>query len=247
MNNALDDINNYAQILGKIVGKVERNFEAFGEGFYGFNLAISRLSEEIDTIPVTISERIVKAKELNLVEGEELCFSGEFRSYNKNVDGKSRLMLHFFVHNVISEEELLNANDLEPVLGDYVPVNKEHGANHNLIKLEGFICKPPIYRVTPFNREICDVLLAINRPNHTSKTFCKSDYIPCILWGRNARFAGKMAIGDKIRVMGRIQSRDYNKKQENGAFEVKTAYEISCQSVVLCENESKSKKEEEIV
>lgn len=216
MNNSSYDTNNQGQLVGKIKGQPQRSYEIEGEWFYELKLAVERLSKVEDIIPVTISERIVATRDINLNEGEELAVSGEFRSYNKLIGSKSKLMLHFFVHDKLSEEETKRC--------------VEEG-NSNAVKLTGYICKSPIYRTTPFNREICDVLLAVNRPNFNSKPFGKSDYIPCIMWGRNARCMKDLPVGTKIELFGRIQSREYNKTLEGGVVEQRTAYEVSCQSV----------------
>ena len=152
----------------------------------------------------------------NLEKGDFVEVKGEYRSYNRLEGQKSKLMLHFFAKefNILEEER-----------------------NENEVKLVGFICKEPIYRKTPFEREICDVLLAVNRANYG-----KSDYIPCILWGRNARFIAEQGIGCKIEIVGRIQSREYTKKFENGQSEVKTAYEVSCQSIAIRLSTEKAKR-----
>jgi len=152
-----------------------------------------------------------------ITKGSHICISGQFRSYNKLIDGKSRLMLTVFVR------------DLEEV---------EESKNPNSIELIGYICKEPIYRITPFKREICDILLAVNR------AYNKSDYIPCIAWGRNARYVKNLDIGDKIVLNGRIQSRTYQKLLESGEYESKVAYEISINRISMAE-ESFSEDQEE--
>lgn len=216
MNNSSYDTNNQGQLVGKIKGQPQRSYEVEGEWFYELKLVTPRLSQVEDCIPVTISERIVASRGVKLAEGETLAISGEFRSYNKLVGSKSKLMLHFFVHDILSEEEKSHC---------------EAEGNSNSVRLTGFICKSPIYRTTPFNREICDVLLAVNRPNFNSKPFGKSDYIPCIMWGRNARCMKDLPVGTKIDLLGRIQSREYNKTLDGGVVEQRTAYEVSCQTV----------------
>lgn len=218
MNNSSLDLNNQGKLVGKIVGQAERSYEIEGEGFYELKLAVQRLSVAVDTIPVTISEKLVIAKKLNLEEGETLAVEGEFRSYNKLIDGKSKLMLHFFVQDILDDENATRS--------------MEEG-NSNAVNLTGFICKPPIYRTTPFNREICDVLLAVNRANFSSKSFGKSDYIPCIMWGRNARCMKDQPVGTKVELFGRIQSRLYEKKLSSGEVEQRTAYEVSCQNLAI--------------
>ena len=176
---------------------------------------VKRLSDQSDKIPITISERLIDDNMIR--EGSKISITGQFRSYNKLVDGKSRLMLTVFVRDI---EEL------------------DESKNPNSIELVGFICKEPIYRITPFKREICDILLAVNR------AYNKSDYIPCIAWGRNARYVKNLEIGDKIVLNGRIQSRTYQKLQEDGEYENKIAYEISINRISISE-ESFSEDEEE--
>ena len=157
-----------------------------------------RLSGQADILPVTLSERLIQGGAL--CKGKTICAVGQFRSYNKIEGGKSRLMLTVFVRELLDDEQ---------------------GKNPNSVLLSGYICKPPVYRTTPFNREIADVLLAVNR------AYNKSDYIPCIAWGRNARFVKNLSVGDKIAVSGRIQSREYQKKLSETELKTMTAYEVS--------------------
>ena len=161
-------------------------------------IKIERLSSQCDFIPITISERILREEGLKV--GDMVALKGQFRSYNKFVDGKSKLMLTVFVREII-----------EPVPNQ----------NTNIIELEGYICKEPIYRTTPFKREICDILLAVNR------AYNKSDYLPCIAWGRNARFVSNLAVGEKLYLTGRIQSREYQKRIDENHTETRVAYEVS--------------------
>jgi len=176
-----------------------------GEGFFEMYVEVKRLSDETDILPVTISERLIEGFNL----GDEIGISGQFRSYNKLDGEKSKLMLTIFV------KELIDPDDISAV---------------NQINMVGYICKEPIYRTTPFGREICDVLLAVNR------AYNKSDYLPCIAWGRNARFVKDLSVGEKLEVQGRIQSRKYQKKTDSGDTETKIAYEISLSSVVISDN-----------
>lgn len=214
---AIAQPNNRGFICGTIFEKPTKQFEVEGESFYEGKLSVERLSENNDILPFTISEKLLKAYNLNLESGDKIKFIGELRSYNKLVDGKSRLILSFFVKEISTEEE------------------NEEGTTNEL-SLIGFICKTPVYRTTPFNRQICDVLLAVNRPN-----FNKSDYIPCIMWGRNAKFIQNQEVGTKISLVGRIQSRKYRKEISEGQFEERTAYEVSCQSIeVINKEESNS-------
>ncbi len=193
--------NNRVYLCGKIASEPVFSHEVYGEGFYDINLQVNRLSEQFDIIPITISERLFKDVDLRI--GRELAVSGQFRSYNKFVDGKSKLMLTVFVREI-----------LEP----------KPEQNCNIIELTGYICKEPVYRTTPFKREICDVLLAVNR------AYNKSDYLPCIAWGRNARFVSGLAVGDKLYLTGRIQSRTYQKRIEDNV-ETRIAYEVSVSKV----------------
>ena len=199
--NATDDTlrrSNRVMLCGTVVGAPQKSHEVFGEGFYELTLSVNRLSNMQDLIPITISERLLKDE--NLTEGSQVTVKGQFRSYNKLIDGRSKLMLTVFVREVLHE---INAD------------------NPNIIELTGYVCKAPVYRTTPFNREIADILTAVNR-SHS-----KSDYIPAIAWGRNARFAQGMQVGEKVFISGRIQSRDYQKRLDDGTSETRTAYEVS--------------------
>lgn len=217
LTNIKEEISNFAIIAGEVVTTPEKSHQVEGENFYEFKIEVERLSKIKDIIPVTISERTLIGKEVKM--GDFVRVVGEYRSYNKLQNEKSKLILHLF-----AKEITLNQNK------DY----------ENEVKLTGFVCKEPIYRKTPFEREICDVLLAINRQNYH-----KSDYVPCILWGRNARFMGNQSIGCKVEVIGRIQSRDYQKVNEKGETETRTAYEVSCQRIGLLSNISNIKQNNE--
>ena len=199
--------NNKVFISGEIVTEAEFSHEVYGEGFYEMNVMVKRLSGQGDILPVTISERLIADKDLKV--GVTINAIGQFRSYNKLVDGKSKLMLTVFVRELIEEMNVKNPNT---------------------IVLSGYICKPPIYRTTPFNREIADILIAVNR------SYNKSDYIPCIAWGRNARFAKNLAVGEKIAISGRIQSREYQKKISDDDIRTLTAYEVSISKLSAYEN-----------
>ena len=215
MNNQTEK-NNKVFISGEIVSEAEFSHEVYGEGFYEMNVLVKRLSGQGDLLPVTVSERLIADKDLKV--GSTINAFGQFRSYNKLVDGKSRLMLTVFVR------ELLD-NSLPK--------------NPNSIVLSGYICKPPVYRTTPFNREICDILIAVNR------SYNKSDYIPCIAWGRNARFAKNLEVGEKIAISGRIQSREYQKKFSEEDIRVMTAYEVSISKLAAYDNADNFNVEEE--
>ncbi len=199
--------NNKVFISGEIVTRAEFSHEVYGEGFYEMNVLVKRLSGHGDVLPVTISERLITDRDLKV--GMTINALGQFRSYNKLVDGKSKLMLTVFVRELLEEGEFRNPNS---------------------IVLTGYVCKPPIYRTTPFNREIADILIAVNR------SYNKSDYIPCIAWGRNARFAKNLAVGEKIAISGRIQSREYQKKITDDDVRTLTAYEVSISKLAAYEN-----------
>lgn len=201
-------LNNNVELWGKVKTSPEFSHAVLGENFYEFNLEVPRLSESSDIIPVTISEKLFSLDTLKV--DTVIGISGQFRSYNKQMDGKSKLMLTVFVREIIP-----------------VDTNK----NPNIISLKGFLCKEPIFRTTPFKREICDILLAVNR------AYNKSDYIPCIAWGRNARFVKNLPVGTKLDIEGRIQSRIYQKKLSEEEVVNKTAYEISISSVNIIESE----------
>jgi len=210
--------NNHLVLIGKVASEKKVSHEIYGERFYNFSLEVPRLSEISDMIPITISERLIT--ETNLEIGTKVVIEGQFRSYNGYENEKSKLILTVFA------KDIKIAEDIEPEEGE---IRKEQ--NSNEVVLNGYICKKPIYRQTPFGREIADILLAVNR------TYNKSDYIPCIAWGRNARFCQNIEVGTCVKVVGRVQSRGYEKKHEDGTVEQKTAYEVSIISLeVIDEN-----------
>lgn len=202
--------NNQVTIMGEIVSEFTFSHEVFGEGFYMVDVSVRRLSNSVDTIPVMISERLIDVGQD--YRGEFLMVNGQFRSYNRHDEQKNRLVLSVFAREVAFIEEELD------------------GAKTNSILLDGYICKLPIYRKTPLGREIADLLLAVNRP------YGKSDYIPCICWGRNARFASAFEVGEHVQVLGRIQSREYVKKLSETETEKRIAYEVSV-SKLECQDE----------
>ncbi len=206
MNN-LQENNNRVFISGEILTDAEFSHEVYGEGFYEMNVLVKRLSGQGDILPVTVSERLIQDE--NLKKGVMINAVGQFRSYNKLVDGKSKLMLTVFVREILPDVYVRNPNN---------------------IVLCGYICKPPVYRTTPFNREIADILIAVNR------SYNKSDYIPCIAWGRNARFAKNLEVGEKIAIAGRIQSREYQKRLSEDDVKILTAYEVSISKLVAYDN-----------
>ena len=205
--NLLMEKNNRVYIKGEIVGEAVYSHEMYGEGFYEMQVKVNRLSGQGDILPVTVSERIIADK--NLKVGDVICAFGQFRSYNKLVNGKSKLMLTVFIREIL---------------------DSELGKNPNNIVISGYICKPPIYRTTPFNREIADVLIAVNR------SYNKSDYIPCIAWRRNARFVKNLEVGERIALSGRIQSREYQKKISETESKTMTAYEVSICKLAAYDN-----------
>lgn len=196
--------NNVVNLSGEIISKGEFSHEVYGEKFYVYDLAVKRLSEESDVIRLTISERLASPEEL--ATGSKVVVLGQFRSYNKHEETKNRLILSVFVREIAFDEE---------------------GKDDNKILLNGYVCKQPIYRKTPLGREICDLLIAINRP------YGKSDYIPCIAWGRNARYASSFEVGQAVVVNGRIQSREYTKKLSEEESEKRVAYEVSVSKIEM--------------
>ena len=193
--------NNQVTIAGEVVSEFTFSHEVYGEHFYVVNIAVCRLSNSFDVIPVMISERLMDVSAD--YRGCTLQASGQFRSYNRHEETRNRLVLSVFARE---------ASLIEP---------EEDDQNPNYIFLDGYVCKHPVYRKTPLGREIADVLLAVNRP------YGKSDYSPCICWGRNARFADKFEVGSHIQIWGRIQSREYQKKIGEEHYEKRVAYEVS--------------------
>ena len=210
--------NNYLTLVGKVTGEKELSHEIYGERFYIFNLSIPRLSGNNDIIPITVSERLIK--EDTLQEGRKLLVKGQFRSYNSYENERNRLILTVFAKDLMEVEESEEDGENEIVRKDIIT---------NEVVLVGYICKKPIYRQTPFGREISDILLAVNR------AYNKSDYIPCIAWGRNARFCQNLEVGAQVKVVGRVQSRTYEKKHEDGTVENRIAYEVSIGSLEVIE------------
>ena len=202
--------NNQVTIMGKVATEFSFSHEVFGEGFYMVEVEVKRLSNSEDRIPLMISERLIDVTQD--YTGEYIMVHGQFRSYNRHEEQKNRLVLSVFVREISFMEE-------EP-----------DGTKTNSIWLDGYICKEPIYRKTPLGREIADLLLAVNRP------YGKSDYIPCICWGRNARYASNFDVGEHVRIFGRIQSREYVKKLSETQTETRIAYEVSV-SKLDCEKD----------
>ena len=195
--------NNRVFLSGTVESEPKFSHETFGEAFYEVTLLVPRLSNHLDRVPVTVSEKLLTGGKFEL--GKYVCIKGQFRSYNKIEEEKSKLMLTVFVREVCDFEE-----DMNP----------------NIIEITGFICKEPTYRTTPFNREICDCLIAVNR------AYNKSDYLPCIAWGRNAKYVSELEVGTKVSIVGRIQSREYQKHTLSGEVLTKVAYEVSINKIM---------------
>ncbi len=203
--------NNRVTIIGEVVSDFTYSHEVFGEGFYMVDIAVNRLSNMVDIIPLMVSERLVDVTED--YRGMIIEASGQFRSYNRHEESHNKLVLSIFVREFQVAEET------------------EEAMNTNQIFLDGYICKPPVYRKTPLGREIADVLIAVNRP------YGKSDYIPCIAWGRNARYASGFEVGEHIQIWGRVQSREYTKKLDENTHEKRVAYEVSVSKIECVEDE----------
>lgn len=199
--------NNQVTVMGEVVSGFTYSHEIFGEGFYMVDVKVQRLSESFDVIPVMVSERLMDVSED--YTGRLLCVNGQFRSYNRHEERKNRLVLSVFAREVEFVSEV------------------GESSKTNQIYLDGYICKEPIYRKTPLGREIADLLLAVNRP------YGKSDYIPCICWGRNARYANHFKVGERCAIWGRIQSREYMKKLDEENVEKRVAFEVSVSKLEL--------------
>ena len=209
--------NNKIFLEGKVISELEFSHEMYGEGFYSFNLEVMRLSDSVDHLNITVSERLLNDVEISI--GKEVIVEGQLRSYNKFIDGSNKLILTVFARNI------------QPCI--------EKSKNPNEIYLDGYICKEPVYRTTPFGREIADLLLAINR------AYNKSDYIPTIAWGRNSRFCKSLNVGDHIKVWGRLQSREYQKKISETEVVKKVAYEVSISRMEKANKEETASKGQE--
>ena len=201
--------NNQVMVMGEIVSDFTYSHEIYGEGFYMVEMKVQRLSDSTDIIPIMVSERLLDVNED--YRGCIVVVSGQFRSYNRHEEHKNKLVLSVFAREIEFLDELWESTKT------------------NQIFLDGYICKEPVYRKTPLGREIADLLLAVNRP------YGKSDYIPCICWGRNARYASGFQVGDRCLVWGRIQSREYMKKVSEDEIERRVAYEVSVSKLELPE------------
>lgn len=200
---AVKDENNVVNLRGELDNKLEFSHEIFGEKFYSMKIKINRLSDSFDILPMTVSERLLQ--DIDLDKQNLVNVVGQLRSYNKTLNNKNRLVLTVFAREIKSIDE----------------ENKDP----NSIFLDGYVCKEPVYRKTPLGREITDLLVAINRP------YNKSDYIPSIVWGRNAKFAKNLKVGDRIQLWGRVQSREYEKKIDENNVIKKMAYEVSISKI----------------
>ena len=218
--------NNHLILVGKVTSDKRFSHEIYGEKFYIFDLAVPRLSGNADIIPITVSERLLSINDLTI--DSKITVEGQFRSYNSYENERNKLVLTVFAKDI----KFIEDQEAE------IEVSKDVVSNE--VTLNGYICKKPIYRQTPFGREISDLLLAVNR------AYNKSDYIPCIAWGRNARFCENMEVGTEVKIVGRVQSRQYEKKYEDGTVENKVAYEVSVGSLeVIKEEDNQEEKSEE--
>lgn len=206
--------NNRVSIIGEVVSDFQFSHEVFGEGFYLVNVSVDRLSDMVDIIPLMVSERLLDVTKD--YKGCRVEVAGQFRSYNRHEGVKNKLILSIFVREIrfMDEDEVLDEQ-----------------SRSNQIYLDGYVCKPPIYRKTPLGREIADILVAVNRP------YGKSDYIPCIAWGRNARFASGIEVGGHLQIQGRVQSREYSKKISDNEVEKRIAYEVSVSKIDVIDDE----------
>lgn len=200
----MEEAGNLLRLSGTLSDNPTYGHEVFSEQFFYATLAVPRLSGAEDMLPITISERLME--NIAMVPGSPISLEGQLRSYNKVVEGNGKLLITGFVQRLLTPEEVENPNQ---------------------VQLCGALCKAPSYRTTPFGREICDLMLAVNR------AYGKSDYIPCITWGRTARFASHLHVGDHVQVLGRFQSRAYQKQLTDGSVVNKTAYEVSVGRLTL--------------
>ena len=190
---------NIAELCGAVLSELKFSHKTYGEIFYTFVLGIERRSGYIDEINIMVSERLIFENSPRINDFVEI--KGQVRTYNELAEGRNKLNVVVFAKEICLSESF--------------------GYNENYVYLEGFLCKEPIKRTSPLGRDICDLMLAVNR------MYNKSDYIPCIAWGRNAGYAESLGVGTKLSVEGRIQSREYRKKLEDGSSEVRKAFEVS--------------------
>lgn len=206
----MEETGNLIHLKGQICESLQFGHELFGEQFYVTTLRVPRLSGAEDFLPVTLSERLILGEPLTT--GSTLCLEGQLRSYNKVIEGAGRLLITAFAQRLLDCE----TDDENP----------------NRVQLTGALCKPPSYRTTPFGREIADLMLAVNR------SYGKSDYIPCITWGRTARYAANLKVGDKVQLVGRFQSRAYQKQLSDGTTLNKVAYEVSVSRLLAAKDDA---------
>ena len=199
--------NSQALLSGYLAEEPTYSHECKGESFYKARLDVLRKSGVIDTIPVIVSEVFLTSE--NQIPGTYWAVAGQIRSYNeRDAEGKMHLQVFFFIMQQVDREERIPENE---------------------IFLDGYLCSPPNHRMTPTGREISDMMIAVNR------SFGKTDYIPCICWGRNALFASRLAAGNHIQIHGRIQSREYIKQTNETESEQHIVYEVSASRVKLME------------
>ena len=218
--------NNHLVLVGKVTSDKRFSHEIYGEKFYIFDLAVPRLSGNADIIPITVSERLLSINDLAI--DAKITVEGQFRSYNSYENERNKLVLTVF------------AKDIKFVENQEAEIEVSKDVVSNEVTLNGYICKKPIYRQTPFGREISDLLLAVNR------AYNKSDYIPCIAWGRNARFCENIPVGTEVKIVGRVQSRTYEKKYEDGRVETKVAYEVSVSSLEVVNQDDDSNESDNV-
>ena len=198
---------NHIELVGCLASAPQYSHSNHGRHFYSFLLEVSRLSGTVDCLPILAPETLLQTTEL--CEGDSIALTGQIRSFNNRLGIGRKLVIS--------------------VLADTLSVCSL--PHDNRVTLQGVICKEPVYRRTPLGREICDIMLAVNRPYH------RADYLPCILWGRCAQEASDYPVGTALELIGRLQSREYIKMIDD-APQQRTAYEISAVSVqVLTEEE----------
>lgn len=201
--------NNSKITICGLITEPEFNHNSNGENFYKAFVTVRRTSGAFDILPVIISDRIIDMNEIKV--DDCVMIVGQIRSRNIHIGEKHKLELFIFTEIIEIYE-----NEVE------APFNND-------VTFNGFICKEPNYRKTPLDREITDVLIAVNR------AYGKSDYIPCITWGRTAKFVGNLPVGTHIEVTGRFQSREYTKKISEDEVETRVAYEVSIGRVEVIE------------
>ena len=192
----MEHTGNHITLCGTLRALPEYSHSNHERRFFRFELEVERLSGTADVLPVMAAEDVLMAADL--FAGGRFLVEGQIRSFNSRAESGRRLIISVFAESVTTTEQ--------PPQNDAV--------------LTGTICKPPIYRRTPLGREICDVMLAVPRQ------YQRTDYIPCILWGRSAQEAASALPGSKLHVTGRLQSRDYIKVIDGESF-TRTAYELS--------------------